>query len=125
MGTFVIVAILIVIVVFSLRSYFKHVKGEGGCCGGGDDSAEKVKEQKLKQVVEIKRIKIEGMQCDNCRKNVENGLNALNQVNAKVNLKKKEAVVKLGEKMPDIVLKEAVENRGYQVVAIEKVSTDN
>lgn len=125
MGTFIIVVILLVAVIFSVRSSVKHIKGEGGCCSGGSSSSAEVKKQKLKQIVEIKRIEIEGMQCDNCRKNVEDGLNALRQVNAKVNLKKKEAVVKLGEKIPDTVLKEAVENRGYQVIVIEEVFGKN
>lgn len=125
MSTFIIVVILLVIIVFSLRSSVKHMKGEGGCCGGGSGSSSKVKKQKLDRVVEVKRMKIEGMKCDNCRKNVEDGLNTMSQVNAKVNLKKKEAVVKLGEQISDDILKKAVEDRGYRVIAIEKVAADN
>ncbi len=120
MGTAVIVAILIIIILISVQSSMKHMKGEGGCCGGEADSL-KVKRQKLKQVVETKRICIEGMKCDNCRKNVENGLNSLNQVNARVNRKKKEALVQLGEKIPEETLKSTIENMGYRVISIEEV----
>lgn len=125
MGTIIILAILLIIIIAAINSSVKHVKGEGGCCGGESDSPEKVKKQKLKQIVETKRIKIEGMQCDHCRKTVENALNTLSQVNARVNLKKKEAIVHLGTDIPDTELKKAVEEKGYQVIAIEKVSAGN
>lgn len=118
MGTEVVLGVLIVVVFIALSSSMKHFKGEGGCCGGGS-SAPKVKKQKLQQVVDTKLIRIEGMHCDNCRKNVENGLNSLDQVNAKVNLKEKTAIVKLGEEIPDEVLVAAVENLGYRVAGIE------
>lgn len=34
MGTLVIIAILVVIAAFAVRSAIRHMKGEGGCCGG-------------------------------------------------------------------------------------------
>lgn len=120
MGTQIVVGILIIVVFIALSSSVKHFKGEGGCCGGGS-AAPKVKKQRLQQIVDVKKIRIEGMHCDNCRKNVENGLNFLEQVNAKVDLKEKTAVVKLGEEIPDDVLTAAVENLGYRVVGIEHV----
>lgn len=117
MGTVVVAVILLVCIVFAIRESIRHMKGEGGCCGGGD-VAVKVKRQNLHQVVCTKRMLIEGMSCDNCRKRVENELNSLKLVNAKVNLKRKEAVVKLGQETSDACLKEAVERIGYQVVSI-------
>ena len=38
MGTIIIVAILVVVAVVAARSGMKHMKGEGGCCGGGGDA---------------------------------------------------------------------------------------
>ena len=64
---------------------------------------------------------IEGMTCDNCKKRVENTLNLLNQVNAKVNLEQKKAVITLGEEISDEILIETVENMGYQVTSITNV----
>lgn len=115
MGTYIVVAVLVVAIVFAIKGSMKHVKGEGGCCGGG--SVPKVKKQKIKQSVAVKRIVIEGMTCDNCRKRVENSLNALNQVNAKVSLKDNMAIVTLGENVADEVLREAVEKAGYKVIS--------
>lgn len=119
MGTQIVIGALIVVVFIALSSSVKHFKGEGGCCGGS--AAPKAKKRRLQQVVDTKKIRIEGMHCDNCRKNVENGLNSLEQVNAKVNLKEKTAVVKLGEEIPDEVLTAAVESLGYRVTGIEDV----
>ena len=120
MGTYIILAVLVVIIIFAVRSSAKHMKGQGGCCGGGDVPA-KVKKQKLDQVAAVKKMHIEGMKCDNCRKNVENVLNSLSKVNAKVNLKAKEAVIKLGVMVSDETLKAVVEGAGYQVTSIERI----
>lgn len=119
MGTCIIIIVLIIVVMLAVRSSTKHMRGEGGCCGG--ESVPKVKKQKIKQSIEVKKIVIEGMTCDNCRKRVENSLNSINQVNAKVNLKDKTATVNLGENTADEVLKEAIEKAGYKVVCIEDI----
>lgn len=119
MGTQIVIGVLIVVVFIALSSSVKHFKGEGGCCGG--NAAPKARKKRLHQVVGTKRIQVEGMHCDNCRKNVENGLNSLEQVNAKVNLKEKTAIVKLGEEIPDDVLVAAIENLGYRVAGIENI----
>ncbi len=118
MGTFMIVLILAVAVLFALKSSLKHFKGQGGCCGGGDSEV-KVKKQKLQQVIETKTLQIEGMKCDNCKVRVENALNSLDQVNAKVSLKEKKAVVKLGADVSEEELRAAVEDAGYRVVNIQ------
>lgn len=115
MGTVIVVLILVIIIGFSLRSSFKHMKGEGGCCGGGSEP--KVKKQKLKEVKGTKIFKIEGMSCDNCRKRIENELNSIDQVNAKVSLKNKEAVVKLGADIKEETLIRSIEKLGYKVIS--------
>lgn len=115
MGTIIILLILAAAIVYALKGSKKHFKGEGGCCGGSD-STEKVKKQKLNHIVATKTLEIEGMTCDNCRKRVENALNSLDYVNAKVSLKKKQAVIKMGVEITDEELKAAVEDAGYRVV---------
>lgn len=63
-------------------------------------------------------IKIKGMSCGHCRARVETALNAMNGVNAKVDLKKKQAVVELKKYIEDSALIEAVTEAGYEVVSI-------
>ena len=116
MGTFIVAAILVIAILFALQGSLKHMKGEGGCCGGG--SVPKIKKQRLGSVSQTRRMKIEGMECENCRRKVENALNSLPQVNASVSLKNQEAVVKLGEAVPDEILKSTVEESGYRVISI-------
>lgn len=113
MGTVIIVIILVVIVAAAVASSAGHFKGEGGCCGGGGDV--KIKGDKLKEVVAVKTISIEGMSCKNCAWRVQNALNSLGQVNARVNLGKNEAVIKLGREVSDDELKACVEKAGYTV----------
>lgn len=114
MGTVIIGVILAVVIGFSLKGSLKHMKGEGGCCGGGSEP--KVKRQRLKEIKETKVFKIEGMSCDNCRKRIENELNSIDQVSAKVSLKNKEAVIKLGRDMEDEILIQCIEKLGYKVI---------
>ena len=56
------------------------------------------------------------MSCDNCRKRIENKFNSMDQVNAKVSLKRKEVVVKLGMNMEDSAIIQKIEKLGYRVI---------
>lgn len=67
-----------------------------------------------------KIIKIEGMTCSHCQARVEKALNAIAGVNAKVDLKKKAAVVNFDTDISDSVFKDAVTEAGYDVVSIEE-----
>ena len=61
---------------------------------------------------------IEGMTCEHCKNRVENALNRLEGVSAKVNLKKKTAVVSMEKEIEDMQLQKAVEQAGYKVIQI-------
>ena len=116
MADVVIVGILIILIIIGMRSGVKHFKGEGGCCGGG--SSVKVKRKKLKRVVKQRTVVIEGMTCEHCKARVESRLNELDGVSAKVNLKRKTAVVSMEKEVEDEVIKKAIENAGYEVIEI-------
>ena len=118
METLIVVAIIVVILGFALKGSLKYVKRGGGCCSSGGSTVKTMKKQRLDQVVAVRHMTIEGMHCDNCRKRVENCLNGLEQVNAAVDLGKKEAVVKLGKEISDQELKAAVEKAGYTVTKV-------
>lgn len=117
MGTAIVVIVLAEVVIFSVKSSIRHMRGEGGCCGGSAPM-KRVKPAKLKNVVETKIIFINGIHCENCCRRIENALNSLEMVNAKVNPDKKNAVVKLGIKMEDDFLKETIRKLGYEVTEI-------
>lgn len=65
-----------------------------------------------------KVIKIEGMSCGHCQARVEKALSAINGVNAKVNLGKKEAVIEFSSDISDDVFINAVTEAGYEVVSV-------
>ncbi len=67
-----------------------------------------------------KIIKIEGMTCSHCQATVEKALNAIAGVEAKVDLKKKAAVVSFSSGVSDTEFKDAVTEAGYEVVSIEE-----
>lgn len=65
-----------------------------------------------------KVISINGMSCEHCQAAVEKALNAIDGVKAKVNLKQKIAVVDLERDVDDQVLKDAVDEAGYEAVSV-------
>ena len=65
-----------------------------------------------------KIIRIDGMMCAHCQAHVEKALNALDGVNAKVDLQAKTAEVTLTADVSDETLKKAVTDAGYEPVSI-------
>ncbi len=65
-----------------------------------------------------KTMKIEGMSCGHCSARVEQALNAIDGVSAKVNLEAKTASIVLSKPVEDQALVKAVTDAGYQVVGI-------
>ncbi len=65
-----------------------------------------------------KVISINGMTCGHCQAAVEKALNAIDGVEAKVNLNKKTATVTLAKPVADETLKNAVTEAGYEVVSV-------
>jgi Cu+-exporting ATPase len=66
-----------------------------------------------------KIITINGMSCGHCQARVENALNAIDGVEAKVDLNKKIAVVTLASDVSDDILKSTVKDAGYEAVSVE------
>ena len=112
----VIIVVLVLILVLALLRARKHFKG-GGRCGSGSNSIRSNKtltEPKLGE----KTLVIEGMSCENCEIRVENALNQLHHVAAKVSHKKKAAVVMYSAEVSEELLKTTVEKLGYRVVEV-------
>lgn len=112
---FIIIVILAVMMLIGIRSGIKHFKGEGGCCGGGSTT---VRKKKLKKIIATKTITIEGMSCEHCKNRVEQRINDIDGAAAKVNLKKKQAVVSLEKDVSDEEIRAVIEKAGYEVVEI-------
>lgn len=118
MGTIIIIAVLVVLVLFAFRGSFAHFKGEGGCCGGGDSEPKQKKKKLDGEVIATKIISIEGMHCENCKNTVEKHINQIDGASAQVNLKKNIAVVQLDRPVEDADLRTAVARAGFTVNSI-------
>lgn len=68
---------------------------------------------KMKKVIEIN-----GMTCGHCQARVEKALNGIDGVEAKVDLKKKQATVLITKDVSDDTFKSVIEEAGYEVVSI-------
>ncbi len=66
-----------------------------------------------------KTMSINGMMCTHCQAHVEKALNAIDGVEAKVNLEAKTATLTLSKDVSDDVLRGAVTEAGYEVVSIQ------
>lgn len=65
-------------------------------------------------------VKVGGMMCEGCVRMVDKTLSALPGVKkADVNLKKKEAVLKVNEPLSEEVIKNALEDAGYRFEGLE------
>ena len=115
LSNLIVIVILVLVMFFAIKGSLKHLKGEGGCCGGGSDVKEP--DKKLKgPVIKSRTFKIDGMHCENCSNRVKRAINGIDGVSAKVNLRKKEALVRYEKDVDDSVITSAIESQGYNVL---------
>ena len=117
MGTAIIIGILAIIVVIAVISSVKHMKGEGGCCGGGSS----VKEEKkvlTGDIIATKTVDIEGMHCENCKNSIERSVNKIDGASCQVNLKKKQATIEVDREIDDADIRIAIERLDFKVTGI-------
>lgn len=125
MATFIICILLIICIIFGVKSYTKRLSS--GCCGSGGDGPVKKKKVADKNPAHYPyevQLTIDGMTCGNCANRVENALNALDGVWARVDLGKQQAQVRMKTQIPDADLKKAVNTLGYTVMKIRNVKAD-
>lgn len=69
-----------------------------------------------------KQIFIEGMTCGHCSGRVEKALKALDGiVDARVDLANKNAIIEMNDNIEDSLLKETIDDAGYDVVDIKNI----
>jgi len=66
-----------------------------------------------------KTLQIKGMSCPHCSARVEKVLNAIDGVDAKVDLESNSAIIKLSHEVSDETIKSAVDSIGYEVVEVK------
>lgn len=94
---------------FGIWRYGKTLR-RGGCCGSGAVSPVKrrVADRDETHYPYTAVLTIDGMTCGHCAVRVENALNELNGVWAKVDLGGKTALVRMVQPLPEAVLRQAI-----------------
>lgn len=117
-STAIIVVGLVVICILSVKSYMKKLRN--GCCGSGDGPEKKVKiaDKNKEHYPYTVSATIDGMVCGNCATRVENALNRMEGVWAKVDLSQKQATILSKEPLKEEEIKGAVRQVGYTVMKI-------
>ena len=125
-GTAVVLAVLILIVVLAVKNSVGHLKGEGGCCGGGASCSSRPEPKELDgPVIGKKLVKISGMHCENCRNLIERAVNRLDGASCLVDLKKGTAEVSYDREIDDNMLRLSIENLDFKVEEIIQLPGQN
>lgn len=114
MGTFIVVIVLVVFIVFALKNSIGHFQGTGGCCG----SYEKVEKKRMLSVVDRRQVTISGIHCQNCEKKIKNKINQQSHLLCHRISHHKIAYIKSDQENDDEQIKRIIENLGYQVIDI-------
>ena len=93
-----------------------------GCCGGAGPKIKRIKVQDKDPTHYPYRVtlSIEGMNCSACALRVENALNSMDGVWAKVSLPKKTAIVSAKENPKEADIRRAVSQAGYTVAGYKE-----
>ena len=121
MGTAIIVAVIIVICIFAVRSYVKKLSH--GCCGAGGDDEKKIQTDAvdLSDYNYRYTVSISGMTCKNCSTRIENRFNRLEGVYAVVSHKDGMANIYAMNELTEISIRQVVVGLGYTVNSVGKI----
>lgn len=119
MSTAVIILILVVIAIFSVKSYAKKLSS--GCCGSGGDSEKKIKvrDKNPEHYSKCVKIGIDGMTCTHCKTRVENALNSEEGIWAEVDLKDQSATVRMKNMVSEDALRHIISRAGYLATYVD------
>jgi len=117
------VFIILILVIFALsgaRMFLRRAAGIS-CCGEGDRLMRTGPKDKHKSHYPLSAVMdITGMKCKECAVRVENALNAVDGVYARVHLHENTAVLLLKRNLSDEDLSLPVEHEGYHVEGISR-----
>ena len=104
----VIILVMAVCVIAGIKSTVRHIKGEGGCCGGGCSTVKiEPSDKNRKNYNFIAEVNVPDMTCPNCVAKISNALNSKDGIWVqKINLKTKKSTLLL----KDFVTQEQIEN---------------
>lgn len=119
MTTAIIIALLIVICIFSIKSYIKKLAH--GCCGTGADE-EKIPDElpARSEYAHQYTVQIGGMTCKNCAARIQNTFTRKGLC-ATVDFKSGIAIIYSNTTVSDVTIRQTVIGLGYAVEKIEQM----
>lgn len=116
MEKIIILIVIGIISVIAIINYIKRMKSGSCCSGEGTLNTEtvKVKDKNKSHYPYKKILNIGGMTCTHCAKTIENNLNKINNVYAKVDFDKEKATILMKEELNDKLLEDAIKDSGYR-----------
>lgn len=119
MATAIIIILLILICIFSVKSYMKKLAH--GCCGaGGDDEKASEIKADLSEYKYKYTVKIGGMSCKNCAAKIENIFSRKDGLYVKADFKSGTAEIYSNADVSEFTIRQTVVGLGYSVEEIEK-----
>lgn len=118
MGNAIIVLVILAAVVLAVRSI--RNRAENGCCGGSCATAEKVKvaDQDESHYPYMATASIPDVHCGHCRDRIEAALNTMEGVWASVDVKSREAKIRMKQQYTEEELRRTIEKADYTVADI-------
>ena len=116
----IVIVVLVIVIIMATKGAAKHLMGQGSCCGGGSSIVKEPDKKLSGPVVKTMVFKIDGMHCENCSNRVKRAINRIDGVSAKLNLRKKEAVVEYDREVDDATITRAIETLDYKVISVIK-----
>lgn len=122
MSTVIICLILILIGIYSIKSYSKKLSH--GCCGGESEPVKSIRpsDKNKKHYSYCKKVEINGMTCQNCKKRIENIFNQKENYYMDIHLNKNTGFLYTKELVSDTEIKNTIQSLGYQVIGIEEIA---
>lgn len=112
----IIIIIVIVLLAIALKASLKHFKGEGACCGGSSiDHKHKTLDR---PIIGKKKVKIEGMHCENCAQHITHALEKIDGVIAKTDYKKGISIISFDRNINNQTIESVIQRAGYKVKEI-------
>ena len=119
MATAIILILLILICIFSVKSYIKKLAH--GCCGTGDDEKSSETKADLSECKYKYTVKVGGMSCKNCAAKIENVFNRKDGLYAKADFENGTAEIYSNAEVSEFTVRQTVVGLGYSVEGIEKI----
>lgn len=120
MTTAVIIAALLVIAVYTIKSYAKKLSS--GCCGAGGDKEKRIipKDTDISSYPYSAKVKIGGMHCEKCAMRIENAFNKLDGFYAAADFKNGSANIYTKAPVSDFDIRSKIVGLDYSVIQIER-----